>query len=140
MFFGAPRESLVLLTNFLRIISLVLAADVLMLKFIAETIIPLLLFLNELSSVLTSAFLVILSMMPHIEKVKLEYFQNICALLSYYKYKKSHNFTLLLSFPRNYSEDISVREGMPTTKCFQVFPYFCVVKSVSLQPQSNGTV
>ena len=29
---------------------------------------------------------------------------------------------------------------MPTTKCFQVFPYFCVVKSVSLQPQSNGTV
>ena len=34
----------------------------------AETIIPLLLFLNELSSVLTSAFLVILSMMPHIEK------------------------------------------------------------------------
>ena len=68
LFFGAPRESLVLLTNFLRIISLVLAADVLMLKFIAETIIPLLLFLNELSSVLTSAFLVILSMMPHIEK------------------------------------------------------------------------
>ena len=45
-----------------------------------------------------------------------------------------------MSFPRNYSEDISVREGMPTTKCFQVFPYFCVVKSVSLQPQSNGTV
>ena len=68
LFFGAPRESLVLLTSFLRIISLVLAADVLMLKFIAETIIPLLLFLNELSSVLTSAFLVILSMMPHIEK------------------------------------------------------------------------
>lgn len=79
LLFGAPRLSFVLLTNFLRIISLALAAVILMLKFIVETIIPLLLSFSELSSVLTSGFLIVFpSVRPNMERnTNLEYFENI---------------------------------------------------------------
>ena len=82
LLFGAPRLSFVLLTNFLRIISLALAAVVLMLKFIVETIIPLLLSFSELSSVLTSGFLIVFpSVMPNMERnTNLGYFKNIRGL------------------------------------------------------------
>lgn len=60
--------SLVLLTNFFRIISLALAAVIPMLKFIVDTTIPFLSFFKELSSVLTAGFLICLSVMPNMEK------------------------------------------------------------------------
>lgn len=59
--------SLVLLTNFRRISSLALAAVILVVKFIVETIIPLS-FLTGVSSVLISTFFVLWSTMPNTKR------------------------------------------------------------------------
>lgn len=81
LFFGAPRVSLVLSIRFLRIISLVLAAVILMLKFIVESIIPLLKFFNEFSSLVVCFVLVVTSMMSKMEgKTNLEHFHNVSSL------------------------------------------------------------